>query len=148
MKICKQFFALILLPLLLIFSVGAASKEESVVIVVNKNNPVASLSRSQVIDIFMGKDVSFPDGSIAIPVELEEDNYVKVTFYQQLVAMPLSSVNAYWSRLSVTERKRTTVFQESEQEIIRFILANTQAIAYLPINQVNDNLKVVYTLNE
>ncbi|MFT5758132.1 MAG: ABC-type phosphate transport system substrate-binding protein [Alteromonadaceae bacterium] len=134
--------------LLLIFFIVCARAEEPIVVVVNKANPIDKLSRSELIDLFMGKYVSFPNDVKAIPVELNGDNKIKVDFYQNLVGMPLSRVNAYWSRLRFTGRKRTAVFKPNESDLIAFIIANKQAIGYVSRSLITDDLKVVYILNE
>lgn len=135
----------ILILLLFAFSVNA---QEPLAVVVHKNNPIEQLSRSELIDLFMGKYVAFPNDVKAIPVELNGDHEVKVEFYQNLVGMTLSRVNAYWSRLHFTGRKRAAVFKLSESEIINFIMTNEQAIGYMPKSLITDDLKVVYILNE
>ena len=122
--------------------------QEPLAVVVNKVNPVDELSRSELIDLFMGKYVAFPNDSKAIPVELKGDHVIKVEFYQNLVGLPLSRVNAYWSRLRFTGRKRAAVFKSNEDDLIAFIIANEQAIGYVPQSLITDDLKVVYILNE
>ncbi|KGJ97596.1 hypothetical protein [Colwellia psychrerythraea] len=122
--------------------------QESLAVVVNKENPVDELSRSELIDLFMGKYVAFPNDEKAIPVELKGEHEIKIEFYQNLVGLPLSRVNAYWSRLRFTGRKRSAVFQSNESDLIAFIIANEQAIGYLPESQITADLKVVYILNE
>ena len=122
--------------------------QEPLAVVGNKANPVSKLSRSELIDLFMGKYVAFPDDSKAIPVELKGEHKIKVDFYQNLVGMPLSRVNAYWSRLRFTGRKRAAVFQPNENDLIAFIIANEQAIGYVPQSLITTDLKVVYILNE
>lgn len=134
--------------LLLILFMGSVQAEELLVVVVNKANPVGELSRSELIDLFMGKYVAFPNDVKAIPVELDGDHKIKVEFYQNLVGMPLSRVNAYWSRLRFTGRKRAAVFKTNENDLIAFIIANEQAIGYVPQSLVTEDLKVVYILNE
>jgi ABC-type phosphate transport system substrate-binding protein len=134
-----------LLVTLFIVSVQA---EEPLAVVVNKANPIDELSRSELIDLFMGKYVAFPNNVKAIPVELNSDHKIKVDFYQNLVGMPLSRVNAYWSRLRFTGRKRAAVFKSNEIDLIAFIIANEQAIGYVPQSLITEDLKVVYILNE
>lgn len=129
-------------------SASAVVAQEPIAIVVNKNNPINSLSRSELIDLFMGKYVAFPDDSKAIPVELEGDEDIKIDFYKQLVGMPLASVNAYWSRLRFTGRKRAAIFKRNEKDLIAFIVKNEQAIGYVAQSELNENLKVIYILNE
>lgn len=122
--------------------------KEPIAVVVNKANPTNELSRSELIDLFMGKYVAFPNDVKAIPVELTSDHKIKIEFYQNLVGMPLSRVNAYWSRLRFTGRKRTAVFRSNENDLIAFIIANEHAIGYVPQSLITEDLKVVYILNE
>lgn len=138
-SIMISFFALFAVP---------ASAQEPLAVVVNKSNPIDTLSRSELIDLFMGKYVAFPNNSKAIPVELEGDHVLKVKFYKNLVDMPLSSVNAYWSRLRFTGRKRVAILKDNEKEVIAFIMANEQAIGYVPHSLINKDLKVIYIFNE
>jgi len=146
MRYFTQFFAILILTLPNV-SVQA-QQSEPLVVVVNKANPVDELSRSELIDLFMGKYVAFPDDSKAIPVELKGEHEIKVEFYQSLVGMSLSRVNAYWSRLHFTGRKRAAVFKPNENELIAFIISNEQAIGYVPQSLITEDLKVVYILNE
>lgn len=139
-----RIFTFLMWALLSIFVYG----QEPLAVVVNKDNPVDELSRSELIDLFMGKYVAFPNDTKAIPVELEGEHEVKIKFYQNLVGMPLSRVNAYWSRLRFTGRKRSAVFQLNENDLIAFIIANEQAIGYVPESFITEDLKVVYILNE
>jgi len=133
---------------ILLLGSAQAKSADPLVVVVHKDNPVKQLSRSELIDLFMGKYVAFPDDSKAIPVELEGEHEIKIAFYGQLVGMSLSRVNAYWSRLRFTGRKRAAVFQPDEVELVDYIITNKQAIGYIPKSLITKNLKVVYILNE
>jgi ABC-type phosphate transport system substrate-binding protein len=143
----KKFNQLVTILLLTLFT-ASIQAEGSIAVVVNKANPISELSRSELIDMFMGKYVAFPNDIRAIPVEIEGDHKIKIKFYQNLVGMPLSRVNAYWSRLRFTGRKRSAVFKPNENDVIAFIIANEQAIGYVPQSLITDDLKVVYILNE
>jgi ABC-type phosphate transport system substrate-binding protein len=143
----KQFNHILTIALL-ILPIASVQAQESLAVVVNKANPIDKLTRSELIDLFMGKYVAFPDDSKAMPVELKGEHEIKVNFYQNLVGMPLSRVNAYWSRLRFTGRKRVAVFQSNEAELVDYIIANERAIGYVPQSLITDDLKVVYILNE
>ncbi len=143
----KQFNHILTIALLML-SIASVQAQEPLAVVVNKANPIDKLTRSELIDLFMGKYVAFPDDSKAMPVELKGEHDIKVNFYQNLVGMPLSRVNAYWSRLRFTGRKRVAVFQSNEAELVDYIIANEQAIGYVPQSLITKDLKVVYILNE
>ena len=128
----------------LIVLIQLSTFAEEMVVVVNKNNEVDALTRSQVIDLFMGKYVAFPDGRKAQP--LDNADAAKASFYKALVGLPLARVNAYWSRIKFTGRARPPLPASSTEEVITFVVANDDAIGYIPASKVNTQLKVVYSL--
>jgi ABC-type phosphate transport system substrate-binding protein len=123
---------------------GTAAAE--IVVVINKSNPVESMSRAQVIDMFMGKYVAFPDGSRATPIEPYGDQNSRKSFYKLLINFNLSRVNAYWSRIRFTGRATPPEPKPSDEEVAKFIGATENAIGYIDSKYVTANLKVVHTL--
>lgn len=121
---------------------------QELVVVVHKDNPTNTLTRSQLIDLYMGKYVAFPDGSKAQPLDIENDEVTKEQFYQALVGMPLNRVNAYWSRVKFSGRARPPVAQEDQEAVLEFLYASDSAIAYIHESNVTDNVKVVYRFDE
>lgn len=117
-------------------------------IVVNKNNTISRLTKEQLIDLYMGKYIAFPDGTSAIPVELNESTELKQDFYQKLVGLSLARINAYWSRIRFTGRARPPKALASESEVIGFVASEPQAISYIYERDLTPQLKVVYRFGE
>ena len=136
----------VLITFFLGISISYAS--EQLVVVVNKNNPVEVMTKSEVIDIFMGKYLAFPNGEFASPIELSDENQIKAQFYQSLIGRSLASVNAYWARLKFSGRKHKVDTMETEQDVINLINNTNLAIGYIRESQLTTNLKVVYRFNE
>ena len=144
---------ILIIYLLLCCTAGASIASESksnndLVVVVHKNNPVDKLSKDQLIDLFMGKYVAFPDGKKAIPLDINDSSQLKKQFYQALVGLPLARVNAYWSRIKFTGRARPPQEMANEQALVSFMNSQDRAIGYLPRSKVTKNLKVVYQFSE
>jgi ABC-type phosphate transport system substrate-binding protein len=136
-----------------IIVVGALSfasfvNSAELVLVVHKNNPTSILTRSQVIDLYMGKYVAFPDGSKAVPVDIEDDLDTRTKFYAALVGMPLARVNAYWSKVKFSGRARPPTQQKDEKAVLAFVVGTENAIAYVHESSVTADLKVVYRFDE
>ncbi|WP_448247890.1 hypothetical protein [Thalassotalea agariperforans] len=131
-----------------LFYSGMALSAEKLVVVVNANNPVNSLTKSEVIDIFMGKYLAYPNGDLANPIELNDDNLLKESFYQNLIGRSVASVNAYWARLKFTGRKRKASVLDSEDDVIEQLDGAKFAIGYIRESKLTNNLKVVYRFNE
>lgn len=118
------------------------------VLVVNKSNPISILSRSQVIDLYMGKYVAFPDGTKAVPVDIEDDVEIRTKFYDSLVGMPLARVNAYWSKVKFSGRARPPTQQKNEKASLNFVIQTEDSIAYIHESSVTADVKVVYRFDE
>ncbi|MCW8109514.1 hypothetical protein OPS25_13470 [Alteromonas ponticola] len=140
----------LLKTMVLVGSLSASSLVHSseLVVVVHKDNPTEHLTRSQLIDLYMGKYVAFPDGSKAQPLDIDNDETTKEQFYQALVGMPLNRVNAYWSRVKFSGRARPPVVQQDQQAVLAYIESTGSAIAYIHKNNLTDKVKVVYRFDE
>ncbi|MDP2093815.1 MAG: phosphate ABC transporter substrate-binding protein, partial [Hydrogenophaga sp.] len=65
----------------LALSLGASGTAAEVVAVVSAKSPVVTLSKNQVVDIFLGKASRFPDGRLAVPVDQDEGSAARDEFY-------------------------------------------------------------------
>ena len=119
-----------------------------VVVVVNKANNVDALSKKQVIDIYMGRYVSFPDGSPAEPVDFPSNTNEKATFYLTLVNKEERKIKSYWSRLLFSGRAKPPIEADSFQDVVSFVEQNQDAIAYIPRSGVTSEMKIVYDFNQ
>lgn len=119
----------------------------NIVVVVKATNKTDKLSKSQVIDLFMGKYVAFPNGKKARPLDIVDSKPLKKQFYQSLVGLSLARVNSYWSRIQFSGRGKPSIKKESEKDIIRYLLNSDAAISYLHRENLTDELKIVYELS-
>ncbi len=138
----------LLVILLQLLAIDGLAAEQDLVVVVNINNPTSKMSKSQVIDLFMGRYIAFPNGEKATPIDLIDDNHLKSFFYQNLVGMSLARVNAYWSRVKFTGRVKPSVKVPSEAGLIQHMHLSPLSIGYMERKNLTKQLKVVYALNE
>ena len=138
----KQILLLIVLTFL-----SANVTAEDILVVVSKGNATESLSKSQVIDIFLGRYVAFPDGEPAEPVDIANEE-LKGEFYQRLTNLNLARVNAYWSRIKFSGKATKPMELENESSAVQFVTTEELAISYIKASSLTSNLKVVYTVSE
>jgi len=117
-------------------------------VVVHKSNPTNELNKTQLIDLYMGKYVAFPNGEIAKPIDIAQGEDVKQVFYKHLVGLSLARVNAYWSRLRFSGRVQPPLELETEQQVIDYLASHHNAIGYISERNLTKNLKVVYRIHE
>ncbi len=133
------------LLLLLVTNILFHSVRAEMVIIVNEKNSIDNLSKSEVIDLYMGRHTQFSNGVTAVPIEQQKDSKAQKLFYKQLVGKSLAKINAYWARLRFTGRARPPKNLTDSKSVQQFVKNNSNAIAYLDNNNMDStSLKVVY----
>ncbi len=121
-----------------------STQVHGLVIVVNENNQINSLTKRQVIDIYMGRFNTFPDGQKATPIDFPAQSAIKSQFYMQLVQQNERKVSTYWARLLFSGNATPPTTIESVKDIINTVRANEDMIAYIPESEVTEGVKVVF----
>ncbi|MDN4502593.1 hypothetical protein QX776_09270 [Alteromonadaceae bacterium BrNp21-10] len=121
-----------------------SNSKAGLVVVVGKQNPIDTLSKKQVIDIFMGRFTSFPNGEPVYPVDYSSEAGIKAEFYLKLVNQSERKINAYWSRLLFSGRAKPPLQAESETVLLQQFADNANTIGYLPLADVTEEMKIVF----
>lgn len=135
-----------LLELLSCFGFGARAGE--LVVIVNPQSGVEQLSKSEVINIFMGRQKKLPSGTTALAVDLAGPNAEKKHFYARLVDKELAEINSYWARLIFSGQGSPPRQAETAEEVLDIVENNKGAIGYLERNQADQRVRVVHILPE
>lgn len=123
----------------------ASSALAEIVVVVNSKNTNAALTADQVERIFLGKSSSFPDGSIAIPVDLPKGPE-RDTFYSKTTGKTSNQLRAYWSKQVFTGAGQPPKESESAQETINLVSRNPNLVGYVDKAAVNSSVKIVFSV--
>jgi hypothetical protein len=124
-------------------TLGALGARADVVAVVSARSPISSLTRSEVMDIFLSKRTHFPDGSAAVPIDQREGSAARDEFYSVYGAMSAAQIKAFWSKIIFTGRGQPPKSVASGEEAKKLLLADTTAIAYIDRTQLDASVKVV-----
>jgi ABC-type phosphate transport system substrate-binding protein len=124
-------------------SLGFRSVNADVVAVVSADSPIDSLSKTQVIDIFLGRRTRFPDGSAAVPIDQAEGSAARDAFYTRFAALSPAQIKAFWSRIIFTGRGQPPRIASTAPEMKKLLLASPSAIGYLDQSLLDSSLKVV-----
>lgn len=116
------------------------------VLVVNPQSGVEQLTKSQAINIFLGRHRELSSGAAAAPIDLPATSPDKALFYQLLVQKDLSQMAAYWSRFVFAGSTAPPIQAASTQEVLQLVANNRGAVAYLDRRYVDTRVKVVLTL--
>ncbi|MBR9882720.1 MAG: hypothetical protein GYB21_03305 [Oceanospirillales bacterium] len=123
-------------------------KAADILVVVSADSPVQPLSRRELVDLYMGRSHYFPDGSPALKIDAPPDSALREAFYQALVNMSSSQVNAYWARLMFTGRATPPLPVANTDDLVSLLERNPSALGYLPEGSENKNLKTIFVIKE
>jgi ABC-type phosphate transport system substrate-binding protein len=122
---------------------GSIAVKADVVAVVSSKSALTTLTKNEVMDIFLGKRTRFPNGSSAMPIDLTEGSATRLEFYNKLAAMSPAQIKAYWSKIIFTGRGQPPPAVENGAEAKKVVIANPNAISYIDRNLVDSDVKIV-----
>lgn len=121
----------------------AVAQDEGFVVVVNSANPVNSLSRQQVADIFMKKTTQWPQGGDAHPVDLPAVSQVRDAFSRSVHGKPASAVASWWGQQMFSGRAVPPPQRSTDRAVVTFVREDAAAIGYVSPGAQGQDVKVV-----
>lgn len=112
-------------------------------IIAHPDCPVDTLSKKQVIDLYMGKVRKLPNGTQVSPLDQAEASEGRESFYRSLTGKNLAQINAYWARLIFVGRAKPPKSLGSSREVIEYISKNPTNIGYIYRSELVDGVKVI-----
>jgi ABC-type phosphate transport system substrate-binding protein len=121
----------------------AGTGRADVVAVVSAKNPLTTLSKGQVADIFLGKTIRFPDGAQALPIDQAEGSPERDEFYATFTGKSPAQIKSHWSKIIFTGRGQPPKAVASSSEVRKLIAANPLAISYIERSAVDSSVKIL-----
>ena len=104
---------------------------QSYVVVVNAANPIASVSKSTLNDVFLKRTVRFDDGKPAAPVNLERTSATRDAFSRAVHGKGTATVEAYWQGQIFAGKETPPPTRASDAEVLAFVRGKPSAIGYV-----------------
>jgi ABC-type phosphate transport system substrate-binding protein len=142
-SIVRQIYRIALAALACAVSLSVSAVRADVVAVVSSKSQITTLSKNQIMDIFLGKRTRFPDGSSAIPIDQAEGSAARDQFYTRLADMSPAQVKAFWARIIFTGRGQPPRTVATGLEAKRLLIADPNAISYIDQSLVDSSVRVV-----
>lgn len=128
---------------LLLLCLFAAVAHAEVVVVVSARNPVESLSRAALVDIYLGRLNRFPNGEPVVPIDQKDGSPVYTEFYRDYLGQSPAQIKSHWSKLIFTGRGQPPRSFSNGDAVADTVAENPNAIGYLEPDLVDDRLRVV-----
>jgi ABC-type phosphate transport system substrate-binding protein len=116
---------------------------QSFVIVVNKANPVKSLTVTELRRIFMKQTRMWPHAESVVPVDWDATSEIRQAFSRQVLNRSVREMAEYWVQQSVTQGLAPPSTQKSSRAVLRFVASVPGAISYMPPSEVDDSVSTV-----
>lgn len=140
MRVPGRFAALLCAVLL---SLPWAAVRAELVVVVSAHNPIRSLSRAELSDIYLGRRQLLPNGERIVPIDQQDSAPAYEEFYGTYLGRSLAQVTAHWSRLIFTGRGQPPRAVPDGAAAADIVAHNPEAIAYVDRALVDERLRVV-----
>jgi len=135
---------LLLLCAVLLAAPGTPA-QAGTVLVCAVDSPIASLSREQAEQLYLGRSRELPGGIAVTLVDLPPGP-VRDDFYMQLTGKNPAQIRAYWSRMVFTGRALPPREARDVEEALDWLAANPRLIAYLPESAAGPEVRTLLRL--
>ena len=143
MKLSKVFSLLTLFAAMVTQSNSVSAEA---VVIVHSSNASVNLSKSEVKRLFLIKSDTFSDGSTATPVDQIANTDFRNAFYKSITNKSESQMKSYWSKMIFSGKASPPKVMDNDAAVKAWIASNPGGIGYIESSQVDETVKVVFTV--
>lgn len=110
-----------------------------IVVVAGANSPIASLTKDQSSDIFLGKTTAYT------PLDQPESSPLREEFYSKVTGKSASQAKSYWSKLSFTGKGTPPKEGRNSDDIKKQVADNPKLVGYIEKSAVDSTVKVIFS---
>ena len=129
--------------LMLLWTGVHAAQEPSFVVIVNKANPVKTLTLVELRRIFLKQTRMWPHAESMVPVDWDATSPIREAFSRRVSNRTVREMGDYWVQQGVTQGLVPPSTQKSSRAVLRFVASVPGAISYVPSGEVDDSVAVV-----
>jgi len=142
------FLRIFLLVMAALWMPTLRAQTNTLVVIVNPTIGVQHLTRSEVLDIFLGRYRNFPTGASALPIDLDASSAARNQFYALLAHKNPADMVSYWARLSFSGKISPPFAVSGVETAVDIVAANPNAIAYVDRSAVDSRVRIAFEITE
>jgi hypothetical protein len=124
-----------LLGLVLLHAVltGALEKrpDPRIVIIVNAANPVRTLTRQRLAQIFLREVIAWDDGAEILPVDQIDKSSAHAVFTRQVLGQSVMALKRYWQERIFSGNESPPPDRVTDGDVLTYVRSNPGAIGYV-----------------
>lgn len=145
----RQAFLLVAMAIVALLWVTTLQADEDVlVVVVNKSNPAAVLTRVELRPYFQRTITRWPGGSAVIPINLPEDNGTRRGFDAAVLGLDPERIARYWIDRKIRGGTPAPRKVATPQLMLAIVIADAGAIGYCKRSEAPASVKIVATVKD
>jgi ABC-type phosphate transport system substrate-binding protein len=129
--------------IVLLWTGHASTQIVPFVVVVNKENPVKTLTVVELRSIFMKQSRMWSHAEPMVPVDWDSTHYLRRVFSKQVLNRSVREMADYWVQQSMQQGLTPPSTQRSARAVLRFVASVPGAISYMPPSEVDETVNVV-----
>ncbi len=127
---------------LMVMFLPVLSQAENVVLIGNPSVKTSTLSTKDVSKIFLGKKITWDDGTKIIIV-LQKNKTTHSEFLREYIHKSPSMFAGYWQRQVFTGKVVEPISFNSDQAVIEYVIQTTGAVGYVSTSANLDKVKTI-----
>jgi ABC-type phosphate transport system substrate-binding protein len=112
-------------------------------IVVNTEVGFGSVERDVLADIFLKQRTTWPDGSMAHPVDQLPNAQVRAHFSNHVIHRSVQAVRSYWQQRIFSGRGVPPPELDSDEAVLSFVRARGGAVGYVSLSAEPKGVRVI-----
>jgi ABC-type phosphate transport system substrate-binding protein len=100
-------------------------------VVVNAENPVTEISRTEVSRWFLKQSKRWPDGKVVVPLDQSSRSEVRAVFSLGIHRQSIQAIEAFWQKQIFSGGVVPPFVKVGDAEVMSYVASNTSAIGYV-----------------
>jgi ABC-type phosphate transport system substrate-binding protein len=101
------------------------------VVIVNADNPIASVGRKFLTDAFLKKSTRWPHGELIRPVDQAPDTDVRRRFTDDVLKRSVAAVRSYWQQLIFAGRDVPPPEVGNDEQVVEYVQKHSGSVGYV-----------------
>jgi ABC-type phosphate transport system substrate-binding protein len=132
-----------LLALALGVSIATPAEDARFKIVVHPKNPISTIDRDLLRNMFLKKRVVWGNGETIRPIDLSSKFTVREQFTRKVLKKTPAQLKTYWNQQIFSGKGVPPPEASAPADVIKYVLAHPGAVGYVPVDVELDDVKVV-----
>lgn len=112
-------------------------------VIVNSSNPVATMPKANLSNLFLKKVSKWENGRKALPVDLSETSPVREAFSKRVHGKNTVAIKSYWQQKIFSGRDTPPPELDSDSAVLAYVQTNADAIGYVSAVAQTAKVKVI-----